>query len=309
MTELEQNLGKAQQLANDWLINKGPLVISQIPQNFISYSNSMQVVAENMKTATTKEQVTGYFKWLQKRIKDNPADTETLQGFVIGFSNSFKPYKTIIEKSLADAENDIKEDKAKAQVFIDKINKLYQDIAGETEKASHGMIGVATSGGSLSFALLSYGFTVATTVNPAIPVVSMVVAVGGLTYAAIVNAINSSKVVDNLREIKVLQGKLLIENQAIAILQNIKVMLQNVENSLLSVNTALDITPIWKSETEKISEVIDNMKNFSDMNFRTIPEIKTFSAAADAWSTIAQTAVNIQKSAIGMSNGGVLNLN
>jgi hypothetical protein len=309
MTDLEQNLGKAQKLANDWLINNGPLVISQIPQSFVSYSNSIQIVAENIKTATTKEEAMNYFKWLQKRIKDNPAETKISQGLVSSFSNDFKPYKTIIEKSLTAAQNEIMKDKEQAQILIDRINKLYLEIASETEKASHGMTGVATSGGSLSFALLSYGFAVATTLNPAIPIVSMVIAIGGLTYGAIVNAINAGKIVENLKEIRVLQGKLLAENQSIAILQNITAILQNVDTALIGVNTALDITPVWNSETQKIDDVIGSLKNFSDMNFKTMPEIRTISEAANAWSTIAQTAVNIQKSAIGMSNSGFINLN
>lgn len=65
-------------------------------------------------------------------------------------------------------------------------------MSSETVKANNGMTGVITSGTSLSVALLSWSFAVATTLSPAIPVVGVIVTIGGLTYGAITDAVNDN---------------------------------------------------------------------------------------------------------------------
>jgi hypothetical protein len=308
MVTLQTNLTEAQSQANDWLVTQGPQVISGIPQTFVTYSNSVQVVADKIQNAQTKQEAIGYLQWLQKRIAAMPATVTNLQGLITQFATNFKPYQSGIETALADAQSAVTQDQEQTKKLSDQISQLYQDIAAETQKADGGMSGVTTSGASLSFALLSYGFAVATTLNPAVPVVGIIVAIGGITYGAIVNAINTAKIVENLKQIKDLQVQLLEENQSIAVLQNISTMLDNVDHALIGINTAVDLTPLWTEETGKLNDLITTLQNYPGDNFKTLPDIASLPQAVTAWKNIAQSATNVLKSATGMALGGVINV-
>ncbi|RYY90164.1 MAG: hypothetical protein EOO15_03715 [Chitinophagaceae bacterium] len=309
MKTLDTDLGNAQDTATDWLINKGPNVIALVPQYFVSYSNSMQVLASNIRNATTKEQAIRYLQWLQKHIGAIPDDVKAQQQTLNAFADNFAPYQKKIQTALTAAQADIKTDQDKVKELSDRINQLYRDISAETEKASQGMSGVATSGASLSFALLSWGFAIATAASPAFPFIGIAVAVGGLTYGAIVNAINTAKITENLKSIRDLQVSLVEESQAIAIVQNLTQILQNVNDSVKGISKALDVSPIWRDESGKVDEAIAALTVYSGNDFKSLPALSSLDKAVEAWKAIAATAINIQKSAMGMTNGGVIEFN
>lgn len=308
MTTLEDNLLDAQSQAADWLSSKGPQVISGIPLTFMNYSNSVQVVADKIINATTKEEAINYLQWLKRQIRSYPETVSNLQQLITTFASDFKPYQENVTGALAKAQSTITEDQKQTQDLSNQISQLYQDIAAETVKASNGMSGVATSGASLSFALLSYGFAVATTLNPAIPVIGIAVAIGGITYGAITNAINTAKIVDNLKKIQALQVQLVAANQSIAILQNISVMLDNVDHALTGINTSVDVSSLWNDQEQKLNDLITTLQNYPGDNFKTLPDIASLPQAVTAWQKISFTANNILKAATGMSLGGVINV-
>ncbi|RYY38756.1 MAG: hypothetical protein EOO08_13145 [Chitinophagaceae bacterium] len=309
MKSLETDLGNAQDTATDWLIGKGPNVIALVPQYFVSYSNSMQVLASNIRNATSKEQAIRYLQWLQKHIAAIPEDVKTQQKTLNAFADTFQPYQQKIQTALTAAQAAIKTDQDKVKDLSDRINQLYRDISAETEKASQGMSGVATSGASLSFALLSWSFAVATAASPAFPFIGIAVAVGGLTYGAIVNAINTAKITENLKTIRDLQVSLVGENQAIAIVQNLTQILQNVNDSVKGITKALDVTPIWRDESNKVDEAIAALTVYSGNDFKSLPALSTLDKAVEAWKAVSAAAINVQKSAMGMSSGGVIEFN
>ncbi len=307
MTNLQNNLGQAQSLSTDWLINKGPVVIAQTPQYYSTYSSSMQIVANQIQNATTKDQAVQALLWLQKHIQAIPSSEVALQEVISKFGSDFKPFRTSVETALTDAANDVKKDQAATKELSDKINQLYQDIAAETAKASAGMNGIPITGISLSFGIIAFTFAVATAASPIFPIVGVVLAIGGLTISSITVAVNDAKIEENLKTLAPLQAQLLDENQAIAVLQSLQPMLQNVDTALLGIRNALDMSSIWTDESNKLNDAIAGLQNYNDSNFKTMPEIASIATAAKAWNDIACMATNVQRAASGMSNVGVFN--
>lgn len=200
MKTLDTNLSQAQKNAGDFLITKGQLIVTQVPQYFVSYCNSMEVLSQNIVNASTKQDAIKQLQWLQGHIEEIPASVKLLFASLNSVKATFKSYKDKIDNALKAAMDDIKTDQAYAKEISDQISELLQDISSETVKANNGMTGVITSGTSLSVALLSWSFAVATTLSPAIPVIGVIVAIGGLTFGAITNAVNESHIAETWKK-------------------------------------------------------------------------------------------------------------
>ena len=308
MQVLDTNLNLAQASANDFLTSQGPTIITQVPQFFVTYANSVQVVANNIGNSVTVQDAIQQLNWLKNHIDDIPTAVKILSSSLNTVSTTFKPYKDKIDLAMKSALADIKTDQADALKISNQISVLFQDISAETVKAANGMTGVISSGASMSVALLSWSFAVATTLNPALPIIGVLVAVGGLTYGAITNAINESKIAANLEAIKTLSASLLEENQSIIALQTLTPMLQSVENCLSGIIQSMDVSAIWQAESQKVSDLIESLQNYTGSNFKSIPDIASLSDAASTWKILAQWATNIQKATTGMTEVGEIKL-
>lgn len=308
MQTLATNLSAAQTVANDFLVTQGPNVISQIPHFFVTYSNSVQVVASEMAKTTNLQDAIKQVIWLKAHIENIPATVAELSTSLNSVATNFLPYKDKISSALQQANADIKTDQADVATITAQISKLMADISAETVKSSNGMTGVITSGGSMSFALLSWSFAAATSLNPAAPIIGVALAIGGLTYGAITNAINEAKIVENLTQIKELSHNMLKDNQAIAALQALTPLLQSMTSSLDGVQKSIDLSPIWRQESQKVSSLLTTLQNYTGSDFKSLPEIASLPAAAATWETIAGWATNIEKFASGLTSLGTVEL-
>ena len=303
MTALETNLGQSQSMATDWLSTQGPTVVSSVPQFFQSYSSSMQIVANKIADSrTTKENAIVLLNWLKTRLSTYPADSKSTDAILTQFITDFEAQNAAITSSLAEAQKEITTEQSETAALTQQISKLYQDISSETVKASNGMTSVMTSGASLSVAMLSFAYTVAVggVVGPVGLVAGVVVAIGGLTIGAITNAINEQAISDNLAKIRDLQVTLLEDNQTIAILQNLTLMLQQVQDSLLSMKNAYDLSTIWEDEDTKLDDAISSLEKYTGNDFRTVDSISTIASAANSWTIVSKMANNLQRAVTGM---------
>jgi Bacillus haemolytic enterotoxin (HBL) len=303
MKDLENNLSTSQTMATDWLSTKGPIVMSTVPQFFQTYSTSMQIVANKINSpGTTQENAITLLQWLKGRISSFPAESKASYDILSQFITDFEAQKSIINSALTAAQSEIKTEQSETADLTNQISQLYQDISSETVKASNGMTSVITSGASLSVAMLSFAYTVAVggVVGPIGLIAGVVVAVGGLTIGAITNAINEQKIAENLGKIRDLQVTLLEDNQTIAILQNITIMLENVDDSLVGIKDAIDISTIWTDESEKLDDAISSLQSYTGSDFKSIPAIMSISDAAKAWNTVSKMANNVQRAVTGM---------
>ncbi len=308
MATINTNLSAAQEVASDWLINKGPQVIAQIPQSFISYSNSMQVTAGNIKDTTTTEDAVLRFQWLKKHMDRIPGPIAVQQQAIADVATSLEGYKTIIATTLTSVLASITTETTDINNVTSQISDLNDDISGETVLANGGMTGVISSGASLSVALLSYAYVATTVLSPAIPIAGIIVAVGGLTYGAISNAINEKKIVAKLEQIRDLQVTLSQDNQTLAILQSIQTMLQNLNTALTGIKEAMDLGTLWDDEQEKVNTLVSTLQNYKGTNFKDIDDVATLDDAVKVWTGIATSAGNIQKSAAGIATGGTIKI-
>ncbi|MCB9280438.1 MAG: HBL/NHE enterotoxin family protein [Lewinellaceae bacterium] len=306
MKNLQASLASAQSKGTDWLINQGPIVASQTPHYFVTYSNSVQVLADNIQNAATVSEAIHYLQWLKSHVTAIPASAENQQKILNDFSKDFQKYRDAVETALDEAAKTIKSDQVVVAQLQQQIEQLYQDIAVETSKADGGMTSIATTGISLSFGIVAVTFAVLTAANPAFPIIGAALAIGGLTIAAITTAINEGKIEENLKKIKTLKDQLLDEDQAIVILQGLQPMLNTVDKALVSIQSAIDMSSIWSDQGSNIDDTISELQHYTDANFKTMPEIASLPDAAKAWGEIAQVAINIEKAVSGMVSGGVI---
>lgn len=293
----------AKQLSDDWSVRKEPAIISTIPQSFITYSNRIGTVGQLIAGGASKEQVIESLQWLKKHLDNNATQTQSLQDEISTFGNQFKSFRKTIDNSILAANKTIQSDRTAVEELQEQISALYQKIAQEQQLSSDEMSSIATTGAGLAFTLISYAFDVATVANPAFPFIGVGVAVIGLTYASIVAAINDEKVVENLKSINKLKAKLIKDDQAIAVLSNMNTMLQNIEKMLLQIHSAVDLSPLWSTQSESLDQAIQELKVYDGTDFKSLLPIKTFPEAVDSWQGISKTAFNIQKSDTGLQAG------
>lgn len=303
LKKLTSAFNNAKQLSDDWSVKKEPTIISTIPQSFITYDNRMSTVSQIISGGASKDRVIESLQWLKQHLDNNASQTQSLQNEIGQFGNQFKSYRSTIDESISTANKTIKSDRAAVEELQEQISTLYQKIAQEQQLSSDEMTSIATTGAGLAFTLISYAFSVATVAGPAFPFIGVGVAVIGLTYASIVAAINDEKVVENLKSINKLRAKLVKDNQSIAVLSNMNTMLENIEKMLLQIHGAVDLSPLWTTQSQALDQAIQELQVYSGSDFRSLLPIKTFPDAVDSWNGIAKTAFNIQKSDTGLSTG------
>ncbi|WP_299337912.1 HBL/NHE enterotoxin family protein [uncultured Psychroserpens sp.] len=304
---LEDAFNKSKILSSNWSNEKEPSIISQIPEMFIEYSNRFQDVCETLTGDFSKEEAIEALKWLKSHLVSYDKNTSTLQSNISQFSTEFKSYIKIIDESIDKANQQITGDRADVLDLQNQISVLYQDIAEETEKVSGSMSNMATGGAELAYTMLEYGFLVATS-SAEVPVVGIIIAVGGLTYDAIEVAINEQRIAENLKRIKTLAVKVNKEDQQIVLLTNMNTMLNNLDKTLIAIHDSVDLGPIWTEESDKLDVAIQELEIYTGTDFKSLLPIQTISKAANAWSEIAKTATNIQISATTIKSGEPIKL-
>jgi hypothetical protein len=300
MTTLETQLGQAQTQSLEWLVSKGPTVAANIPQYFITYSNSMSVAASRIKNATTKAVAIETLNWLQRHIESIPTANDKQEAVMTQFGTDFKSYKKDIDTALDDAAKLLKTDQDKVDAIKEQLRQLYEDIAVQSAKANGGIISIGTSGGSFGLATVGFGFSIAMAGNPLFPILGMIAALSALTYGAIKVAIADSHIEADYDEVKKDIVKLGPEVQAVAILNGLRPVLKQVDTAIDGITTAMHVSSIWQDEADKISDVITNLANYNDQDFKSMTEISTFPEAVTAWEAVAQIGRNIQLAVTGI---------
>nr|WP_321232958.1 HBL/NHE enterotoxin family protein [uncultured Psychroserpens sp.] len=293
--DLEDAFNKSKTLSDNWSNKKEPSIISNIPQMFITYNSAFQTIYNTLSGDFDKQTAIESLQWLKSHLIANGTLTSSLQSDISTFSKDFKGYIKIIDTSIKDANKEIKGDRTIVLDLQNQISVLYQDIATETEKVSGAMSNMATGGAGLTYTFLEYGFAAATA-SAEVPVLGILVAVGGLTYDAIEVAINDQRIAENFERITKLAVKVEKEDQQIMLLTNMNTMLSNLDKTLIGIHDSVDLGPIWLEEANKLDVAIQELEIYTGTDYKTLIPMQTLKDASEAWAAIAEIATNIQTS-------------
>lgn len=306
--EIDQNIRILQHPADDWLFNHGPQVIIGIPQEFIYYCDHFRIFARNAQHNNI-DLLQHQLHWLRHRVSDLPQLASNYHQQIQPFISRFSEQKSALEQAIHAAEQTLSADRDKVEQLQSRIDSLYRKISSQTAHAHDEMTQVTSSGAAATFALLTYGFEVALAVGAqSFPLVGLGVALVGLTYSSIMNAIHQQEVIDELRQISQLKLQIQKESQEIAALQIIRSSLNKAEEAIETIRRDLSFQPVWQSELQKLADLNDQLSQ-PGIDPQQLESIRKLPVAVLAWERISAMSSNIQRASSGFSSSWQINLN
>lgn len=296
---LQRALVPLQQSAKTWQTVTGPLVIENLPQSLIKYNSHFQVAVANAVKEDQDLTLTD-FQWLQRTLGDPPSDplstAKQLAAQVAQYASDFAAQRDPIQTAIAAAKKSIQSESADMERLAGLISTLYQKISAQTADVSNDWTGQITTGAGLSFTLLKWAFTAASTGVAEIPFLDIAVALASITYAAVDTALKERDIVDELTQIGQYKVQMTIDAQRVASLQAIEDSLQQLDTALVAARNSPSFAPIWEDVQNDLGDTIDEL---SRPGFDMTTLHTQMTRAAAAWQQASDMATNVQKAAAG----------
>ncbi|WP_440056081.1 hypothetical protein ACSLBF_08010 [Pseudoalteromonas sp. T1lg65] len=306
--QINQQIHHIQPIAGNWLLNDGPSILAGLTQQFIHVKELFRVFVDSTNTSNIQN-CQLHLHWLRHHVGNMSEQASHFQNQLQPFVTQFSAQKSSLEHAIAEANLAIQGDRNKVNELKNRISQLYQKISSQTAHAEDEMMQVTSSGAAASFALLTYGFEVALAVGAqSFPIVGLGVALGGLTYNAIMNAIHQNEVIEELHEIGRLKQQLLSEEQEIAALQIISEALTQTERAIEHIQNCISFAPTWQTFEQQLNQLHTQLAQ-PGVNPQNIEAIRTLPQALLAWDRIATMSTNVQLASSGFSSSWHVNLN
>lgn len=301
---LQTALTPLQESAQTWQTVTGPQVIENLPQALVSYNSRFQVAMQNAANGD-QDRTLQDFQWLQRTAGDPLTTARALSAEVATYASDFAAQRGPIEAAIAAATKSIQQERDEMERLADLISALYQKISAQTADVSNDWTTQVTTGAGLSFTLLKWGFTAATTGVAEIPFLDIAVALASITYAAIETALTERDIVDELTQIGEYKLEMTIDAQRIASLQAIQDSLGQLDTALVAARDAPSFAPVWEDVQTDLGDAIEEL---SRPGFDMTTLAMQMTRAAAAWQQASDMATNVQTAAAGSGERWTIDL-
>lgn len=284
-----------------WLNHDFPDIAATLPQALIDYANLFNSAADELTPLVVgknpkgedRDTVAELFEALHAAAVKHQFRVLGLQRKVIAFAKTVMDASASLGTTAKKVKTDIKDTDSELLALQSRIAELQRRLGITTTEAKNSMSGAAMTGASISMTLLA--FTVGAA---AFPIVGLAGAIIGIGINAAQEASKSNEVLALVREIGELQVKVSGQQFQHAAMETIANSFENLADVCSEALTSMEGTVHhWDDVVNNLAaarELIDQ----PEIDLSLIKAFKELPAAAKSWSTIAERARNIQKSAM-----------